>query len=90
MGLTGGIADVGSLYDALMAMQKGRVTDEVLTEYSRVRSQRWRDVIDPMSRRNFGLIWDPGTFNLASQRAPARKRGAELDTRSGLRERCEF
>jgi 2-polyprenyl-6-methoxyphenol hydroxylase-like FAD-dependent oxidoreductase len=59
LGLTGGIADVGSLYDALMHLRNGRCDDSVLDEYSRVRIQKWKDTIDPMSRRNFDLIWNP-------------------------------
>jgi hypothetical protein len=60
MGLTGGFADVGSLYDALYAIHKQTVKDTaILTEYSRVRIQKWKTVIDPMSRKNFDLIWNP-------------------------------
>ena len=60
LGLTGGIADVGSLYDALMHVQHGRCDESVLDEYSRVRIQKWKETIDPMSRKNFDLIWNPG------------------------------
>ena len=59
MGLTGGIADVGSLYDALMHLQNGRCDETVLDEYSRVRIKKWKETIDPMSRKNFDLIWNP-------------------------------
>lgn len=60
LGLTGGFADVGSLYDALYAIHTGKVPDtRILDEYSRVRIQKWQEVINPMSRKNFGLIWDP-------------------------------
>lgn len=60
MGLTGGFADVGSLYDAMMAIHKGTVKDtSILTEYSRARINKWKTVIDPMSRKNFDLIWNP-------------------------------
>lgn len=60
MGLTGGFADVGSLYDALMAVHTQRVKDTaILDEYSRVRIEKWKSIIDPMSRKNFDLIWNP-------------------------------
>lgn len=60
MGLTGGFADVGSLYDALNAIHTGRVKDtSILDEYSRVRIQKWKEVINPLSRKNFDLIWNP-------------------------------
>ena len=58
MGLTGGIADVGSLYDAMMHLQNGRCDESVLDEYSRVRIAKWKETIDPMSRKNFDLIWN--------------------------------
>lgn len=51
---------MGSLYDALYAIHTGRVKDtRILDEYSRVRIQKWQDTINPMSRKNFGLISDP-------------------------------
>ena len=50
LGLTGGIADVGSLFDALMAMQAGRADEKVLDEYSRCRIEKWKDFINPTSR----------------------------------------
>ena len=60
LGLTGGFADVGSLFDALNAIHTGRVKDtSILDEYSRLRIKKWQEVINPMSRKNFGLIWDP-------------------------------
>ena len=58
MGLTGGIADVGSLYDAMMHLQNGRCDESVLDEYSRLRIAKWKETIDPMSRKNFDLIWN--------------------------------
>lgn len=57
MGLTGGIADVGSLYDCFMAMQKGLVDDKILDKYDEVRRRIYRDLIDPMSRANFRRLW---------------------------------
>jgi hypothetical protein len=51
---------VGSLYDALHAIHTGKVADSsILDEYSRVRIKTWQETINPMSRKNFGLIWDP-------------------------------
>ena len=50
LGLTGGIADVGALFDAFMAMQNGRADDSILDEYSRNRIETWKDFINPTSR----------------------------------------
>jgi hypothetical protein len=56
LGLTGGIADVGSLYDCLLGIHKGLADDSIIEKYSQVRMQIYKDVIDPMSRDNFRRI----------------------------------
>jgi len=63
LGLTGGIADVGSLYDCLLGIHKGLADDSIIEKYSQVRMQIYKDVIDPMSRDNFRRIsqQDPDT-----------------------------
>ncbi|KAJ6144343.1 hypothetical protein N7470_008238 [Penicillium chermesinum] len=58
LGLTGGIADVGSLYDALLGIHKGLADASILDKYSEVRKKIWQDVIDPMSRENFRRLHD--------------------------------
>ncbi|KAJ9493716.1 hypothetical protein H2202_010796 [Exophiala xenobiotica] len=55
-GLTGGIADVGSLFDALRAMRNGKADDSILDKYSEVRREKWAKIIDPMSRANFKRV----------------------------------
>ena len=56
LGLTGGIADVGSLYDALVALKNGQTDDSILDKYSEVRRKKWAEIIDPMSRANFRRV----------------------------------
>ncbi|KAL4752389.1 hypothetical protein BDW72DRAFT_211985 [Aspergillus terricola var. indicus] len=56
LGLTGGIADVGSLYDALIGIHKGLADEEILTKYADIRKQIWTEIIDPMSRENFARL----------------------------------
>ncbi|KAH6666425.1 hypothetical protein B0J14DRAFT_620528 [Halenospora varia] len=58
MGLTGGIADISSLTDVLIAMHLGLTDDSILDKYSEVRIKKWREIIDPMSRANFGRLHD--------------------------------
>ncbi|KAL2218839.1 hypothetical protein M432DRAFT_390985 [Thermoascus aurantiacus ATCC 26904] len=58
LGLTGGIADVGSLFDALMGIHRGLADDSILDKYSEVRRKIWTDIIDPMSRENFRRLHD--------------------------------
>jgi hypothetical protein len=59
LGLTGGFADVGSLYDCFMGIHQDELDDDILDKYSEVRIKIWRDMIDPMSRENFHRLWDP-------------------------------
>ncbi|OQD84433.1 hypothetical protein PENANT_c013G06206 [Penicillium antarcticum] len=58
LGLTGGIADVGNLFDALVGIHDGLADDSILDKYSEVRMRIWREIIDPMSRENFRRLWD--------------------------------
>ncbi|KAJ5808059.1 hypothetical protein N7474_009328 [Penicillium riverlandense] len=58
LGLTGGIADVGSLFDALMGIHKDLADDAILDKYSEVRKRIWAETIDPMSRENFRRLHD--------------------------------
>lgn len=58
LGLTGGIADVGNLFDALMGIHKDLADDTILDKYSEVRKRIWTETIDPMSRENFRRLHD--------------------------------
>ncbi|KAI8931611.1 hypothetical protein NX059_011264 [Plenodomus lindquistii] len=59
MGLTGGFADVGSLYDCFTGIHLDELDEDILDKYSEERIRIWRDMIDPMSRENFHRLWDP-------------------------------
>jgi 2-polyprenyl-6-methoxyphenol hydroxylase-like FAD-dependent oxidoreductase len=59
LGLTGGFADVGSLYDCFTGIHQDELDDSILDKYSEIRIKIWRDMIDPMSRENFHRLWDP-------------------------------
>lgn len=59
LGLTGGFADVGSLFDCFTGIHTDELDDSILDKYSEIRIKIWRDMIDPMSRANFHRLWDP-------------------------------
>jgi hypothetical protein len=59
LGLTGGFADVGSLYDCFTGIHQDELDDSILDKYSEIRIKIWREMIDPMSRENFHRLWDP-------------------------------
>lgn len=63
LGLTGGIADAGSLFDALMGIHLGLSDDSILDKYSEVRRKTWSDVIDPASRENFRRLHEQEANN---------------------------
>ncbi|KAL4789480.1 hypothetical protein BDV19DRAFT_25261 [Aspergillus venezuelensis] len=56
LGLTGGIADVGSLYDSLLGIYLDKATESILTKYADIRRAIWHEIIDPMSRENFARL----------------------------------
>ena len=52
MGLTGGIVDVGGLYDCLAGIYEGKATDKILDLYSEVRRAKYNDIVNPVSSGN--------------------------------------
>lgn len=63
LGLTGGIVDVGGLYECLDGIQKGLADDSILDKYDEIRRKMWHDIIDPVSSDNFRRVsaTDPET-----------------------------
>lgn len=58
MGLTGGIADITTLFDSLLALHNGLTDDSILDAYSEVRIKKWKEIINPTSVANFRRLWD--------------------------------
>lgn len=56
--MTGGIADVGCLFDSLMGIHKDQADESILDTYGEVRKRIWTEIIDPMSRENFRRLHD--------------------------------
>lgn len=52
LGLTGGLADVDSLYDVLMGIHLGLADDSLLDRYDEVRRSMWHDHINVISSGN--------------------------------------
>ena len=59
MGLTGGFADVGGLYDCLNGIYTGQADDSILDKYDEIRRQKYWEVIDTTSSSNLRRLWDP-------------------------------
>jgi 2-polyprenyl-6-methoxyphenol hydroxylase-like FAD-dependent oxidoreductase len=58
LGLTGGIVDIGGLYDCLIGIYEGKADDSILDKYSEVRRQRYKDIVDPVSQDNIRRLFD--------------------------------
>ena len=58
MGLTGGIADVGGLYDCLYGIFPGQADDSILDKYEEVRRAKYWSVIDPISTGNLKRLME--------------------------------
>ncbi|KAL6252577.1 hypothetical protein RBB50_000296 [Rhinocladiella similis] len=52
LGLTGGLADVDSLFDCLMGIHTGQADDSILDKYDEVRRDMWHKFIDVVSSDN--------------------------------------
>ncbi|KAF4965997.1 hypothetical protein FSARC_6273 [Fusarium sarcochroum] len=61
LGLNGGIADVGSLSDCLVAIQNGDADTSILDLYSQVRRDKWKSHIDPVSQRTMKMVFSDPT-----------------------------
>ncbi|KAF9636277.1 putative fad binding domain-containing protein [Lasiodiplodia theobromae] len=57
LGLTGGIVDVGGLYDCLAGIHDGQADESILDVYSDVRRRMWTDVIDGVSSDNIRRLF---------------------------------
>lgn len=52
MGLTGGIVDIGGLYDCLVGIYQGLADPSILDKYSEIRSEKYNEIINPISTGN--------------------------------------
>lgn len=70
LGLTGGIADVGSLYDCLVGIHMGKADDGILDKYDEVRRGIWHEVINPTSSENMRRLFAYGDPDDALEKEP--------------------
>lgn len=60
LGLTGGLVDVGNLFDCLNGIHQGLADDSILDRYNEVRREKYLTIIDPVSSQNLRhLLQDP-------------------------------
>jgi 2-polyprenyl-6-methoxyphenol hydroxylase-like FAD-dependent oxidoreductase len=70
MGLTGGIADVGSLYDSLAGIHTGQADDSILGKYDEVRRRIWHEIINPISSENMTRLFKYANPDEAMEKDP--------------------
>jgi hypothetical protein len=70
MGLTGGIADVGSLYESLLGIHTGQADDSILDTYDEVRRRIWHDIINPISSDNMTRLFKYADPDEAMEKDP--------------------
>lgn len=58
MGLTGGIVDIGGLYDCLVGIYDGLADDSILDKYSEIRMKKYNEIINPISSDNILRLFD--------------------------------
>ncbi|KIV91183.1 hypothetical protein, variant [Exophiala mesophila] len=58
LGLTGGIVDVGGLYDCMIGIYEGKADDSILDRYSEVRREKYLTITDPISTDNIKRLYD--------------------------------
>jgi len=79
MGLTGGLVDVGNLYDCLYGIYTNQLDDSILDKYSEVRIQKYKEIIDPVSSGNIRRLWDPSREAIAREPFFQAVKRAETD-----------
>lgn len=57
LGLTGGIVDVGGLYDCLFGIYNGLADESILTLYDEVRRAKYNEIINPVSSENIRRLF---------------------------------
>jgi hypothetical protein len=67
MGLTGGLVDVGNLFDCLFGIYTDRADESILDKYSEIRIQKYKEIIDPISQGNITRLWDPSPEAVAAE-----------------------
>lgn len=79
MGLTGGFADVGGLFDCLYGIHCGRADQSILDRYDKIRREKYWNVIDPVSSSNLQRLWHPAAEDIEKDEFFQAIRKAETD-----------
>ena len=81
LGLTGGIADVGSLFDGLVGIHRGQADDSILDAYDEQRRKIWHDIINPQSSDNMRRLFEYEIPEEAIQKNPFFKMLKQMEAK---------
>ena len=56
--MTGGIVDIGGLYDCLIGIYEGKAHPDILDKYSEMRRKKYQEMTDPISQDNIRRLFD--------------------------------
>ena len=56
--MTGGLADIGGLFQCLEGMHAGLADSTILDKWSEVQIKKWHDIINPISSGNIKRLFD--------------------------------
>lgn len=79
MGLTGGLVDVGNLFDCLYGIYTNQVDESILDKYSEIRIQKYKEIIDPISSGNIKRLWDASPEAIENEPFFQALKRAEVD-----------
>lgn len=58
MGLTGGLANIGGLFQCLEGIHQGLADPSILSTWSDVQIKKWNEIINPISSGNIRRLFD--------------------------------
>lgn len=50
--------DAGNLFDCLIGVYTGNADETILDEYSKIRREKYQQLVDPISSANLRRLWD--------------------------------
>lgn len=80
LGLTGGIVDVGGLFDCLKGIYENKADSTILDKYNEVRMQTYRNIIDVHSSANIRRLFSTDPDRALEDEFFQLVRKAETDT----------
>lgn len=80
MGLTGGLVDVGDLFDCLVGIHDGRADTDILDMYNDIRRKKYEEFVNPISTANLRrMASDPEVIEASDEGLEAMREADKTD-----------